>query len=132
MKVKTQVFPKSASFSSLSHPSSRVTECSPCGPCMCLHSDVRYVYINVSVLHQRSGISASHQQNCPGILRWGWGSSCRIETEEERLFHTLIYSATLEASDAFLHQCFNGNSFFFFFNNLSLTFIDLPHISMLL
>lgn len=67
---------------------------------MCLHSDVGCVYISVSVPHQRTGISASHQQNCLGNLRWGW-VSCRTESEEERIFHTLTHSATLAASDAF-------------------------------
>lgn len=80
----------------------RVSECSPCGPCMCLHSDAGRVYISVSVLHWCSEISASHQQNCSGVLRWERISSCRVE--EKR------YLQMLSFTDAFHHQrsAFNG------------------------
>lgn len=120
MKVKTQVSIKCQFFFiyPLSYPSCRVTECSPCGPCMCLHIDVGCVYVNVSVLHLHSGINASRQQNWSRILRLLWATSCRIEeTEEERIFHSLIQAATLAASDAFHHN------FFFIFSLICPTFL---------
>lgn len=82
-------------------------ERSPCGLCVCLNSDVAYVYINVLALHWCSWINTCH----PNLLRIFAVVQSR-SLREQRIFHNLIQFTTFAVTEAFCCPRLNKKQLF--------------------